>query len=53
MVTALGEKLFLSLFVLAYMDLKRLPDGQQVEERVAGVGGSFRRPLALLRQREP
>ena len=29
MVTALGKKLSLSLFVLARMDLKRLPEGNR------------------------
>ena len=52
MVTALGKKLSLSLFVLARMDLKRLPEGNRLKRWKPGCVVSFRMFLALLRQQE-
>ena len=51
MVTAFGKKLSLSLFVLASMDLKRLPEGNRLKRWKPGCVLSFRMDLALLRQR--
>ena len=52
MVTAFGKKLSLSLFVLARMDLKRLPEGNKLKRWKPGWVVSFRMFLVLLRQRE-
>ena len=52
MVTAFGKKLSLSLFVLASMDLKHLPEGNRLKRWKPGCVLSSRMDLALLRQRE-
>ena len=52
MVTALGKKLYLSLFLQACTDLKRLPEGNRLKRWKPGWVVSFRVFLALLRRRE-
>ena len=52
MVTALGKKLSLRLFVLVRMDLKRLPEGNRLKRWKPGWVVSFKMFLALLRQWE-
>lgn len=52
MVTARGNKLFLSLFVLVLMDLYRLPEGGRSDRGKAGWVQSFTMLVTLLKRHD-